>query len=303
MENVSNEVKKAKRIEKLKRDLFCYALLIVPIINWIIFWLCVNVQSLLLPFQDGDTGAFTLKYFNVIFESFKAGGSLLIALKNTLIYFVSSLATGYLLSLFCSYFLYKKIKGHRFFVIILMVPSIVSSVVLITIYKNFINSANGPLANLLFNLFGYKMPPLLYQDSTATATIVFYTVFMGLGGNLILFSGAMSKIPPEVVESAEIEGVGFFKELFTIELPLIMPTVLVLLLFSVMNVLGASGPILVFTQGKYETQTISYWFYENVIVASNYNLASAFGLCLTLVSVPLVLVCQWIRNKLDVVQY
>lgn len=303
MENLSNEIKKAKRQEKLKRDLFCYALLIIPIINWIIFWLCVNIQSLFLPFQDANTGAFTLKYFKVIIEGFKSGGSLVIALKNTLIYFVTGLFTGYLLSLFCSYFLYKKIAGHRFFVVILMIPSIVSSVVLITIYKNFINSANGPLANILLKLFGYQMQPLLYQDSTATATIVFYTIFMGLGGNLILFSGAMSKIPPEVVESAEIEGVGFFKELFTIELPLIMPTVLVLLLFSVMNVLGSTGPILIFTGGKYETQTINYWFYENVIVANNYNLASAFGLCLTIVSVPLVLVCQWIRNKLDVVQY
>jgi methylenetetrahydrofolate dehydrogenase (NADP+)/methenyltetrahydrofolate cyclohydrolase len=69
-------------------------------------------------------------------------------------------------------------------------------VVLITIYKNFINSANGPL-KLFFDMFNWKLPSLLYQEETATATIVFYTMFMGLGGNLILFSGAMAKIPPE----------------------------------------------------------------------------------------------------------
>lgn len=299
---MTNDAKKIRKIEKIKMNVFCYALLIVPIIHWAILWLGVNAQSLVLPFQDEDTGKFTLKYFDIIIESFKAGGTLTIALKNTLIYFVASLVTGYLLSLFCSYFLYKKIKGYRFFTVILMIPSIVSSVVLITIYKNFINSANGPL-KLFFDMFNWKLPSLLYQEETATATIVFYTMFMGLGGNLILFSGAMAKIPPEIVEAAQLEGIGFFRELFTIELPLIMQTVLVLLLFSVMNVLGASGPILVFTQGKYNTQTITYWFYENVIVAHNYNLASAFGLCLSLVSVPLVIVCQWLRNKLEVVQY
>ena len=302
MNNLMNNAKKMRRMEIFKTNLFCYALLIVPIIHWVILWLGVNAQSLVLPFQDEDTGAFTLKYFDIIIESFKAGGPLAIALKNTLIYFVASLVTGYLLSLFCSYFLYKKIKYYRFFTVILMIPSIVSSVVLIAIYKNFINSANGPL-KLLFDAFQWRLPSLLYQDETATATIVFYTMFMGLGGNLILFSGAMAKIPPEVVEAAQLEGIGFFKELFTIELPLIMQTVLVLLLFSVMNVLGASGPILVFTQGKYKTQTITYWFYENVIVAHNYNLASAFGLCHSLVSVPLVLVCQWLRNKIEIVQY
>lgn len=299
---MTNDAKKIRKIEKIKMNVFCYALLIVPIIHWAILWLGVNAQSLVLPFQDEDTGKFTLKYFDIIIESFKAGGTLTIALKNTLVYFMASLVTGYLLSLFCSYFLYKKIKGYRFFTVILMIPSIVSSVVLITIYKNFINAANGPL-KLFFDAFNWKLPSLLYQEETATTTIVFYTMFMGLGGNLILFSGAMAKIPPEIVEAAQLEGIGFFRELFTIELPLIMQTVLVLLLFSVMNVLGASGPILVFTQGKYNTQTITYWFYENVIVAHNYNLASAFGLCLSLISVPLVIVCQWLRNKLEVVQY
>ena len=300
---ITAEKKKANRKEKLKTDLFCYALLIVPIINWVILWLLVNVDALVLPFQDKETGAFTWGYFKVIIEGFKSGGMLAIAFKNTLIYFFTGLITGYLLSLFCSYFLYKKIAAYRFFTVILMIPAIVSSVVLISIYKNFINSTNGPLANIILKLFNYKLPPLLYQETTATATIVFYTMFMGLGGNLIIFSGSLSKIPPEIVEAAQIEGVGFFREMFTIELPLILHTILVLLLFSVMNVLGATGPILVFTQGKYSTQTISYWFYENVIASSNYNLASAFGLCLTLVSVPLVIVCQWLRNRIEPVQF
>ena len=300
---ITAEKKKANRKEKLKTDLFCYALLIVPTINWVIFWLMVNVDALILPFQDKETGAFTWGYFKVILEGFKSGGTLAVAFKNTLIYFFTGLITGYLLSLFCSYFLYKKIVAYRFFTIILMIPAIVSSVVLISIYKNFINSTNGPLANIMLKLFNYKLPPLLYQETTATATIVFYTMFMGLGGNLIIFSGSLSKIPPEIVEAAEIEGVGFFREMFTIELPLILHTILVLLLFSVMNVLGSTGPILVFTQGKYATQTISYWFYENVIASSNYNLASAFGLCLTLVSAPLVIVCQWLRNRIEPVQF
>lgn len=300
---ITAEKKKANRTEKLKIDVFCYALLILPIINWIVFWLMVNVDALILPFQDKETGAFTWGYFKVIIEGFKSGGTLAIAFKNTLVYFFTGLITGYLLSLFCSYFLYKKIVAYRFFTIILMIPAIVSSVVLISIYKNFINSTNGPLANIILKLFNYKLPPLLYQETTATATIVFYTMFMGLGGNLIIFSGSLSKIPPEIVEAAQIEGVGFFREMFTIELPLILHTILVLLLFSVMNVLGSTGPILVFTQGKYATQTISYWFYENVIASSNYNLASAFGLCLTLVSVPLVIVCQWLRNRIEPVQF
>ena len=84
MTDFAIEKKKAKRRDQLKIDIFCYALLIVPIINWLVLWVCVNINALILPFHDEETGVFTLKYFTVILESFKAGGPLLVAFKNTI---------------------------------------------------------------------------------------------------------------------------------------------------------------------------------------------------------------------------
>ena len=120
---------------------------------------------------------------------------------------------------------------------------------------------------------------------------------------VILFSGAMAKIPNEIVEAANLDGVGFFREFLEIELPMIMPTVLVQLLFSVSGVLMASGPILLFTEGMYETTTISYWFYEKVFIDGDYGVASAFGLLLTLVSMPLVLYVNHLQKKVEIVEF
>lgn len=293
---------KGRRKDAILKHIFVYGLLVVPIIHFIVFWLMVNIDSLLLPFQDNQTGEFTLNNFKVIFDSLKVGGELTIAFKNTLIYWASGLLCQYVLALSVTYFLYKKIFMHRFFTFLFMVPSILSSVVLVAIYKNLVGST-GPLAVIYETLFHKTMPSLLYSNSTATWTIVVFCVWTGFGMNVILFSGAMSKIPNEIVEAANLDGAGFFREFLSIELPMIMPTVLIMLLFSVSGILMSSGPILLFTGGMYETTTISYWFYENVIVNRDYGVSSAFGLLLSLVAVPLVLIVNRISNKMEVVEY
>lgn len=291
-----------KRKDNIMKHIFVYGLLAVPIIHFIVFWGIVNVDSLMLPFLDNDTGKFTLDNFKFIFDSLKTGGELTIAFRNTLIYWISGLFCSYVLALSVTYFLYKKIFMYRAFTFLFMIPSMVSSVVLVAIYKNIIGTT-GPIAVIYEALFEKSMPPLLYQESTATWTIVAFCIWTGFGTNVILFLGTMSKIPHEIIEAANLDGAGFFREFFSIELPLIMPTVLTMLLFSVSGILTASGPILLFSGGMYETTTISYWFYERVIVDRNYGVSSAFGLLLSLVGIPLVLIVNHIAKKVEIVEY
>lgn len=291
-----------QRKKEISKHIFVYGMLAIPILHFIIFWLTVNTESLFLPFQDNTTGELTLKNFARVFELLGTGGELSIAIRNTIIYWIAGLIGQYVLSLSVTYFLYKKIFLHRFFTFVFMIPSMVSHVVLVAIYKNALGST-GPIAILYEMIFDKEMPYLLYQNSTATWTIVMYCLWTGFGMNVILFSGAMSKIPEDVIEAAKLDGVGFFREFFTIELPLIMPTVLTMLLFSVSTVLMSSGPILLFTEGMYETTTISYWFYETVILDRNYGVSSAFGWLLTLVSLPLVILVNRMQKKVEIVEY
>jgi ABC-type sugar transport system permease subunit len=191
---------------------------------------------------------------------------------------------------------------YRFFTIIFMIPSMVSSAVLVAIYKNLLG-ATGPIAVIYETLTGEVMPSLLYSNNTATWTIVGFSVWTGFGMNVILFSGAMAKIPTEIIEAARLDGVGFWRELFTMELPLIKHTVLTQMIFSTAGFLGASGAILLFTNGMYETTTISYWFYETVIVNRNYGISAAFGLLLSLATLPFTLWLNRLTNKIEVVEY
>lgn len=292
----------AKKMQSIKKHIFVYSLLLIPILHFIVFWVTVNAQSLFMPFQDDLTGKLTLDNFKYIIEAFKSNGELGIAVRNTIIYWISGLFVGYVMGLSVAYFLYKKIFMYRIFTFLFMIPSMVSGVVLTSIYKNLIGTT-GPIAVLYESLFNKSFPALLYTNATATWTIVAFTIWTGFGANIVLFSGTMSKIPQEIVEAAQIDGAGFWREFFSITFPLIKPTILTMLIFSLNGLLMSSGPILLFSGGMYETTTISYWFYEKVIVEGQAGISSAFGLLLTCIGLPLVIFTKRAANKVEIVEY
>lgn len=64
--------------------------------------------------------------------------------------------------------------------------------------------------------------------------------------NIILFSGAMNRIPESVIEYGKIDGAKPMREMFQIVLPMIAPALGTIMLLSCVSVFGASGPILLF---------------------------------------------------------
>ena len=298
------------KTSKRKETAFIFCMIILPFVQWLVFWLFVNIQTIALAFQDQRTGVFTFRNYITFWDSLTTpGGDIAIALKNTLIYFAVNLIIVMPIALLISYFLYKRVKGYRTFRIIFYLPAIVSSIAMITVFKNFI-SPKGPL-NSIMGLFGKSIPPegLLARSETATATIVAYTIWTGFCSNILLFAGAMSRVPIDVLESAKLEGCGTFRELFGIIFPLIWPTTQTQIIFAFTGIFSSSGPILLFTGGAYETTTISYWIFEQVYGtgaaggAGSYNLVSAAGLCFTVVGVPIILFVRWVMEKIPAVEY
>ena len=296
--------------EKKRKDFwFLFSMLILPFVQWLVFWLYVNFQTIMLAFQDQRTGVFTFYNFQNFWQSLTTGGDIAIAVRNTFIYFGVNLGIIMPLALLISYFLYKQIVGYKTFRVIFYLPAIVSSVAMVAVFKNFV-SPQGPLNNIL-NWFGHSIPleGWFANPDTATPTIVAYTIWTGFCSNILLFAGAMVRVPVDVLESASLEGCGSFRELFGLIFPLIWPTTSTQIIFAFTGIFSSSGPILLFTAGAYETTTISYWIFEQVYGtgaaggAGSYNLVSAAGLCFTLVGVPIILFIRWLMELIPAVEY
>lgn len=285
--------------QQLKKHLFVYAMLSVAIVHFAFFYVYVNLDSFLLAFKDQTTNKWSLENFRYFFNNISMGAQsdVLMCLGNTMIYFVLGLVCN-LLSFLLAYFIYKKILCWRFFRFVFVIPMIVSGVVLVMIYKNLL-TANGPIDVLWQKLFSHRAPAFLYDERYNTWSIVVFVLWTSLGMNIILFSGAMNRIPESVIEYGKIDGVKPMREMFQIVLPMIAPTFGTIMLLSCVNVFGATGPILLFYgDNAYGTDTIEYWMYRNVIRNRQYNIASAFGLILSVCSLPIFLFMNWLTKKL-----
>ncbi len=314
-ENVlPKEVKKKKGFKSVTDNptskFFVFIMLLVPCAYWLIFWLYVNLSSFSMAFQD-ITGAWdpTFKNFQDFWRDLTAAdGDLGTAVLNTLKYFVTNNLIIFPLTICMCYFLYKKIFLHKTMRIIVYLPAIVAPVVLAGLYEQLIN---GPI-DILLQKWGVNVPEdgLLGAARTATNTIIVYTMWTGLCGNMLLISGTMTRIPVEVLESARLDGVSLFGELIHIIVPLIWPTLSTLLLLSLTGLLNASGPILLLSDNPFalKTVTVSYWIFEKVWQGGSnfgtfYGLVAASGLCFTVVLIPIVYGVRKLVSYIPTVEY
>lgn len=300
--------KKFKIKKKWPEIIFLFAMLILPVVSWVVFWFCTRFSTIILAFKT-PAGEWSLNNFETFFLSLKnPENALNIALRNTLIYFLVTLLIVMPGSFIICYFLFKKIKFSKAFRAIFYFPAIVPQIALVSTYKQFI--APWGVLNKVLSFFGSAIPDagLLGDPKTATWAIVVYVIWTGFCGNILLFSGAMSRIPRDVLESANLDGANSFVELFKIILPMVFPTITTVIILTFTNIFSASGPILLFTQGQYETTTLSYWIFNNVLgdgmgSGGRYNLVSAVGLFFTVIGVPIILFVRGVLAKVPSVEY
>ena len=290
---------------------FCYSMVALAVVNFIIFYIGVNFNSILMAFQEftgydenyQEQYVYSLANFKRFFKEIKLPNSdIAIAFKNTIRYFLSNILITIPASYFVSYLLFKKVKGYAAFRFIFFLPSVISAVVYVTVFKNFI-TVFGPLDTIL-SIFGYKLPALLNSPATATSTIIAYTIWTGLGINMILYEGAMRRVPTEVLEACKMDGGTWYHELFQIITPLVWPTLSTTLILAITGLFVSSGPILLFSEagtvaGGNDTTTLAFFIFQKTQQGGALEYPAAIGVLFTVASLPIVVIVRKLFKKLD----
>lgn len=286
------------------KALFLIPMLIVPIANFLIFWLYANFQSILNAFRIEEFGEIkysVVNWKNLFSDLFSGNPYFNIAelLRNTMLYFATSMIFIMPLSLLLSYFLFKKIFLYKFYRVIFYLPNIISGAVLATLYKFLFNpSVGGPVSELIAKLTGGVPTDWLKNETWALPLVLLYSVWTGFSVNLIIFNSAMSRIPESVLEAAEIDGVNMRQEFFKIMMPMIWPTLSTIIVTNVAAMFTASGAILLLTGGDYHTSSIAFWIWNTTRQQQSIYYPSTVALCCTMVSFPLVLIVKKITEKI-----
>ena len=296
-------MERSKR-NKLKKNLFVYSLIAYPLILFLIFYVVVNFNSILLAFQtiDGSGKSFAgLNNFKTFLsEMFGEGNLLSYSFINSIKMYFINLVVCMPLYVFFSYLLFKKCFLNKTVSFLVMIPSIMSGL----IFVNFIGS-NGPLTFIMEKTGwnGGKWLNLLYDEKYAFGTTLFYMIWLSFATSLIVYPTAMRGINPEVLESAKIDGVSnMFQELWYIILPLIYPTLTTFLITGFAAIFSTSGPLLEFyyTDAPDYVSNMGYYFTKMILVDGtefSYPKYAAGGIILTIIVAPLTILLKWALEK------
>ena len=293
------------QIGKRKKLIFYTLMMALPLIQFIIFWIAVNINSILLAFKvwDFDKNAYVWNGFEAFkneIELFRTEEFIVASVKNSLIVYLFGLFLGTPLALIFSFYLYKKKILSGLFKTVLFLPHILSALIMVLLYKYMLDIAIPEVYKMIT---GIEMQGLIANDETRFASILFYNIWTGFGTSTMMYLGAMSGISDSVVEAAELDGITPPKELWHITIPLIWPT------FTTFVVVGFVG---LFTgqmnlynfygeETPYELYTFGYYLYIEAKKASslpqNIPDLAALGLIFTAVAAPCTLLLRKMLDK------
>ena len=129
-------------------------------------------------------------------------------------------------------------------------------------------------------------------------------VWQGMGWSAIMYVAALAGVPLELHEAAKIDGASRWRRVLSVDLPAIMPTVCILLILrfgSIMSV-GHEKLYMMWLSGApaSKAEVISTYVYKQGIAnANNYSFGSAVGLLNSVINTSMVLLVNWITNKLS----
>lgn len=296
---------KHKAFRSRKSLIFYVSLMAWPMLQFAIFYVCINFNSILLAFKKIDAQTFeTLEWtfsnftdwFTRLNDFDQLKNAFLVSLKTYGLTLVISVP----LALFFSYYIFKKLRGAMLFRTMLFLPSIISSIVLVTIFKYFMDYVFLDVLNALGIVVKKS---LVSSENSRYAVLMFYSIFVGFGTNVLLYSNKMSTISPEMIEAAELDGAGAFREFFSIVLPQS---------FSTISVFLVTGITAIFTNEINNFSFFGYNMYSNTTTIgflmfyktqhakadmSQYPPIAALGLMCTAIAIPLTFLARRLLNK------
>lgn len=283
-------------------------LMCVPALAWIIIFCYVPMYGVQIAFRnynaiDGiwKSPFVGLKNFRFFFKSNDA----LRVTINTLVVNILCIVLGHGLSIATAILLNEigKKRLKKTYQTMLFFPYFISWVVVQTILQALLSDNYGLLNNLR-EAVGLSRVAWYSKGFTWVWIIVACSVWKGLGYNTVIYLARITSIDQSVYEASRIDGANKWQEITRITLPLMKPTIVILLLMSIGGVFRAdlnmflslsptSGAALRYIN---VIDTYVYYAMKNNL---QYGLSAAVGLWQSLMGLLLVLISNWLVSRYD----
>jgi alpha-1,4-digalacturonate transport system permease protein len=221
------------------------------------------------------------------------------AASNTVGYVIAQVALMVLASLITALVLNRKIKARGFFRSVFFYPVLLSPIVVALIWKWTLQE-NGLLNGIITSL-GHDKMPFLVNANWARFWIVFISVWASMGFYTLILLAGLQAIPSEMYEAANIDGANDWQAFLHITLPLLMPTMLVVLILSLIRAVQVFDLVFAFTRGGPGTATlyiVQYIYQKGFSSPSKqYGLAASASLLMAGALITLTMIQLRLRRE------
>ncbi|MBQ8813539.1 MAG: sugar ABC transporter permease [Lachnospiraceae bacterium] len=222
-------------------------------------------------------------------------------IRNTLSITLLSLAT-FPCSIIFALFLNEitQIRFKKVAQMVTYIPHFLSEVVVCSLVILMLDRTSGPINNLIA-LLGGERQAFMGNPDAFSSIYVLSGLWQNLGWNAVLYISALASIPNEQIEAARIDGASRFQIMRHVNLPGIMPTVVITFLMQVGRIMTVGYTKILLLQNDLNldvSSVISTYTYEIGIIGGQYSYSAAIGLFNNVINIVVLLLVNKLSKKI-----
>ena len=260
-------------------------LLPVIVIFGVFSWFPI-VRALIMSVQETnlvDTRFVGLDNFRYVL----ADPLLWTAVKNTAYFAFLALLFGYPIPLVAAVLMSEVRRYKGLYSALAYLPVVVPPVVAVLLWKFFYDGSPNGVFNTILGWVGLGPYPWLQDASTAMPSLVLAATWAGAGGTIIIYLAALTSVPPELYDAAEVDGAGVWRKVWHVTMPQLRGVLFITLILQIIGTAQVFLEPYLFTGGgpANSTITILLLIYNYAFANSlggNYGAATALSLMLAL---------------------
>jgi multiple sugar transport system permease protein len=279
-------------IEKIKYHLFDdqkKLIVFVAMSGFIIF----NIIFFFIPLGYGIIGSFsnwnplqgTMEFIGIEnYISILSSSLFKISLKNTLVFSSSLIILRTGLGLIIAAGLYAMKKNDGILRSLYFLP-VIMPIVAVSMVWEWVYHPRVGLLNMILAAFGIVGKNWLMDKTLAMPAVIFMTAWKDVGYAVVIFMAALMNIPRSLYEAANIDGANGYKSFRHITVPMLRPTIIFIVITSLISYFQSFVQIFVMTEGGPGTATyvISYMIYNEAFENYRFGYASALSVILFII--------------------
>ena len=268
--------------------------LLLPAVIYVFIFNYMPLYGVQIAFRDYSTRAgiwgsewVGLEYFRKFVEF----PNFWLLIKNTLEIGLYSIATFPCSVIFA--LMLNEVRNAKFKKMVQMIsyiPHFLSTVVICSMLTLFLNERTG-VFNEIIEVFGGTRQEFLTVPRYFADIYVWSGVWQGLGWGAIIYMAALSGVPQDLIDAAKVDGATRLQIIWHVNIPSILPTIVIMLIFSCGGVLGVGFEKVYLMQNSLNlsaSQVISTYVYEIGIRGGQFSYSSAIGLFNNIVNVVIL---------------